>query len=148
MTLIHTTGIHHFRLTITDIDRSRAFYENVLGFTVVAESTGSPENPAVRTDPAQLYGGVVFETNGMLFGLRPVANRDDHFDSERVGLDHVSFAVNTIDDLHTIVQKLDKARIRHGDVTEINQFGIAILAFNDPDGIHLEVTAPMPSRRD
>ncbi|WP_081879946.1 VOC family protein [Nocardia sp. NRRL WC-3656] len=144
MTLIRTTGIHHIRLTITDIDRSRAFYEDVLGFTVVAESSGRPEDSAIRADPAQLYGGVVFETNGMLFGLRPVADRDDHFDSERVGLDHVSFTVDTIDDLHAIVQKLDEARIQRGDVTELDQFGIVILSFNDPDGIHLEVTAPMP----
>ncbi|MBA2552773.1 MAG: hypothetical protein H0V10_03560, partial [Geodermatophilaceae bacterium] len=42
-----------------------------LGFQVAAESPGSPDDPDVRKDPEQLYGGVVFQTNGMLFGLRP-----------------------------------------------------------------------------
>jgi glyoxylase I family protein len=95
MALIETTGIHHVRLTVTDLERSRAFYRDVLGFEVAAESAGSPDDPTVREDPAQLYGGVVFQTNGMLFGLRPVADAGDRFVSERVGLDHLSFTVSS-----------------------------------------------------
>jgi catechol 2,3-dioxygenase-like lactoylglutathione lyase family enzyme len=89
--LIETTGLHHVRLTVTDLERSRAFYSDVLRFEVAAESPGSPEDPEVRADPAQLYGGVAFQTNGMLFGLRPVADTGDQFLAERVGLDHLSF---------------------------------------------------------
>ena len=63
--------VHHIRLTVTDLERSRAFYTEVLGFQVAAESAGSPDDPEVRNDPAQLYGGVVFATNGMLFGAVP-----------------------------------------------------------------------------
>ncbi|WP_232667738.1 VOC family protein [Pseudonocardia sp. TRM90224] len=143
MALIETTGIHHVRLTVTDLGRSRAFYSDVLGFQIAAESPGDPNDPAVRDDPAQLYGGVVFITNGMLFGLRPVASGDDRFVSERVGLDHLSFTVASRDALVDAQQKLEEHGVPHGEVRDLEAFGIAILSFSDPDGVHLELTAPL-----
>ncbi|MCC3326141.1 MULTISPECIES: VOC family protein [Nocardia] len=141
--MIETTGTHHIRLTVTDITRSRAFYQDVLGFPIAAESPGSPDDPAVRTDPMRLFGGVVFQANGMLLGLRPVAAATDRFDSERVGLDHLSFAVPARDDLVAAAARLAEAGIEHGEIKEMADFGIAILSFSDPDGIHLELTAPL-----
>jgi len=143
MALIDTTGLSHVRLTVTDLARSRAFYEEVLGFEVAAESPGSVDDPAVRADPAQLYGGVVYQTNGMLFGLRPVGSSDDRFDSERVGLDHLSFTVGSRAVLDQAARRLDEASIPHGEVNELTAFGMAILSFDDPDGIHLELTASL-----
>jgi glyoxylase I family protein len=143
MALIDTTGVHHIRLTVTDLARSRTFYRDVLGFEVAAESPGSPDDPAVRTDPDQLYGGVVFMIDGMLFGLRPVADRDDCFDSERVGLDHLSFSVSSRDQLVQARDRLDEHGVEHGDVKDLPAFGIAILSFSDPDGVHLELTAAL-----
>ena len=143
MSLIATTGLHHLRLTVTDLARSRAFYEEVLGFEVAAESPGDPSDPAVRSDPAQLYGGVVFATNGILFGLRPVAEPADAFVSTRVGLDHVSFAVASRAELDAAVDALEGRGVPHGDVIELAPFGIAIFSFQDPDGVHLELTSPL-----
>lgn len=143
MALIEITGLHHLRLTVSDIARSRGFYTEVLGFEVAAESPGSPDDPAVRNDPDQLYGGVVFQTNGMLFGLRPVAGGEDRFDSERVGLDHVSFTVASRDQLEEAARRLAERDIPHGDIRDLTAFGIAILSFSDPDGVHLELTAPL-----
>jgi glyoxylase I family protein len=143
MALINSTGLHHVRITVTDVARSRAFYEQVLGFEVAAESPGDPADPAVRADPAQLYGGVLFSCHGMLFGLRPVADSSDRFESTRVGLDHLSFAVASAHELSSIAVKLTEAGIEHGEVIELAGFGIAILSFSDPDGIHLELTAPL-----
>nr|WP_227985421.1 VOC family protein [Nocardia spumae] len=143
MTVLDTAGIHHIRLTVTDLDRSRTFYRDILGFTIAVESPGSPDDPEVRTDPARLYGGVVFQTNGMLFGLRPVAAPADRFDSERVGLDHLSFTVASVDELESAATRLTEAGVEHGRVTELTDLGIAILSFVDPDGIHLELTAPL-----
>lgn len=143
MSDVTTTGLHHLRLTVTDLDRSRAFYEQVLGFEVAAQSEGDPSDPAVRSDPAQLYGGVVFATNGILFGLRPVAEPADRFVSERVGLDHVSFGVAARSDLDAAVTALEARGVPHGEVIELPAFGIAILSFDDPDGVHLELTSPL-----
>jgi catechol 2,3-dioxygenase-like lactoylglutathione lyase family enzyme len=141
--MIETTGVHHLRLTVTNLERSRAFYTEVLGFQVAAESPGSPDDPAVRSDPDQLYGGVVFQTNGMLFGLRPVAAAEDRFDSARVGLDHISFTVASRDSLEEAARRLEERGIPHGEVRDLSGWGIAILSFSDPDGVHLELTAPL-----
>lgn len=143
MGMIATTGIHHVRLTVTDLERSKAFYTEVLGFELAAESPGDPNDPSVRDDPAQLYGGVVFQTNGMLFGLRPVAESGDRFVSERVGLDHLSFTVGTRDDLVAARDALEERGVEHGEVIDLPSFGIAILSFSDPDGVHLELTSPL-----
>jgi glyoxylase I family protein len=143
MALIVTTGLHHVRLTVSDLARSRAFYEEILGFEVAAQSPGDPSDPAVRQDPAQLYGGVVYQTNGILFGLRPVASAGDAFDSERTGLDHISFAVANRDVLVAAASALEERGIMHGEVMDLAAFGIAILSFSDPDGVHLELTAPL-----
>ncbi|MBO0854722.1 MAG: VOC family protein [Nocardia sp.] len=142
MPVLATTGTHHLRLTVTDIDRSRAFYRDVLGFEVVAQSPGRPDDPEVRSDPFLLYGGCVFQADGMLLGLRPVAQASDRFDSERVGLDHLSFAVESKDELYRAAVRLSAAGVEHGEVIDMEQFGISILSFDDPDGIHLELTAP------
>lgn len=143
MALISTTGLHHLRITVTDLARSEAFYTDVLGFEVAVRSPGSPDDPEVRNDPAQFYGGVVFQTNGMLFGLRPVAEAPDRFDSERVGLDHVSFTVSSSDELVAVVDRLEQAGIPHGEVIDLTEMGLAILSFSDPDGVHLELTAAL-----
>ena len=143
MSLIATTGLHHLRITVTDLARSRAFYEDVLGFEVAAASPGDPSDPAVRADPAQLYGGVVYATNGILFGLRPVADGGDEFVSTRVGLDHVSFGVASRADLDAAAAALGERGTEHGEVIELAPFGIAILSSSDPDGVHLELTAPL-----
>jgi catechol 2,3-dioxygenase-like lactoylglutathione lyase family enzyme len=143
MPISEVHGVHHLRLTVTDIDRSRAFYATVLGFEVVAESPGGPGDPDIRTNPDALYGGVVFNANGTILGLRPVADPADRFDSERVGLDHVSFQVPSFTDLEAAASRLAEASVEHGDIKRLPSFGIAILSFSDPDGIHLELTAPL-----
>lgn len=115
----------------------------MLGFEVAAESPGDAGDPTVRADPDQLYGGVVYQVHGMLFGLRPVAAPGDAFDSERPGLDHLSFTVADRAALDDAAAALDERGVTHGEVKVLDGFGMAILSFSDPDGVHLELTAPL-----
>src|SRR5258708_14607704 len=86
--------IHHVRLTVTDIERSREFYTALLGFNVAAEAPAS-DDP--KSDPSYpvLWGGCVMSKGTYLLGLRPVAAKGDKFDENRVGLDHLSFSVES-----------------------------------------------------
>jgi catechol 2,3-dioxygenase-like lactoylglutathione lyase family enzyme len=134
---IPTRSFHHVRLTVTDIDRSRAFYDDVFGLPVAFEVPADADD-ATREQLAFLYGGVVYALGDSLLGLRPVSA--DGFDEDRTGLDHLSFAVDSRADLDAAAAMLDERGIGHGGVKDI---GVgSILEFRDPDGIALELFAP------
>ena len=78
-----------------------------------------------------------------LLGLRPVAAKGDRFDEDRVGLDHLSFSVESRAVLNEAIRTLDERGIPHGDVRELTSFGICVLPFRDPDNIQLELTSPL-----
>lgn len=142
MPLVDSTGFAHVRLTVTDIARSKAFYDEVFGWPAAVDESDHADEPGVRTSPESFYGGVVYQTpQGTLFGLRPVGTAV--FDSEHTGLDHVSFAVASRSDLDDAVTALDGAGIPHGEVTDLSDAGLAILSFQDPDDINIELTAPL-----
>jgi glyoxylase I family protein len=142
--LARPRAIHHVRLTVTDIARSKDFYARLLGTGPAADFSEQAADPAVREDPARLYGGCVFAVGEQLLGLRPVAAAGDRFRSTRVGLDHLSLAVASSDELRAVASRLDAAGVHHGEVTGLTGFGIAILSVQDPDDINLELTAPLP----
>jgi glyoxylase I family protein len=60
-----------------------------------------------------------------------------------VGLDHLSFSVASHDDLEQAMRLLDERGVPHGEITSLPSFGIDVLPFEDPDGVQLELTAPM-----
>ena len=132
--------VHHLRLTVTDIQRSRRFYTSLLGFQVAVESP-PPGDPSETEAFGILFGGVVMIRGGLLLGLRPMAPEGDRFDPDRVGLDHLSFSVASREDLEQAVGLFDEQGVTHGDITRLPSFGIDVLPFEDPDGIQLELTA-------
>lgn len=138
---IPTGDIHHLRLTVTDLERSREFYTSLLGFEVAAESP-PPDAPSAAEVFKILFGGVVLARGNLLMGLRPVAPSGDRFDPDRVGLDHLSFSVSSRDDLEQAARLLEEHGARHGEITSLPSFGIDVLPFEDPDGVQLELTAP------
>ena len=123
--------IHHLRLTVTDVERSRAFYEEVLGFAHIMD----------------LPSGVFLSNGAVGLGLwsGPDPSRSpagDRFDEARVGLDHLSFSVANRAELERARQLLDERGVSHGEITDLGDaFGLYILAFRDPDNIQLELTA-------
>jgi len=139
---INTGGVHHIRLTVTDIARSREFYTSMLGFAVAVEAAPSADPKADASYPV-LWGGCVLARGNLLLGLRPVAPAGDSFDPNRVGLDHLSFSVGTRSELDDAVALFDSRGVAHGEIADLPGFGISILPFRDPDGVQLELTSPM-----
>ncbi len=142
MALVNSTGYAHVRLTVTDIKRSKSFYDQVFGWPAAIDTSSEVVEPKKNGTPENFYGGTVYQTpQGTLFGLRPIGS--DSFDAERTGLDHVSFAVDSRDDLESAAQALTEAGIDHGDIIELSGAGMAVLSFQDPDDINIELTAPL-----
>ncbi len=136
---IPTSGYSHVRLTVTDIARSRAFYDQVFAFPIAMEVPPDPDADTAA-QLGFLYGGVIYQCPHGLFGLRPVAPSGDRFDENRVGLDHLSFAVADRAALQTAAALLDSLDVEHSGVKDLGQF--CILEFRDPDRIALELFAP------
>ena len=70
--------IHHLALTVTDSERSRDFYVDLLGFQVLAEFDTTR----------------ILSNGNLVQAVKPApdparASKDDRFDENRVGLDHV-----------------------------------------------------------
>jgi glyoxylase I family protein len=129
---ITTGGVHHLRLTVTDVDRARAFYTEVLGFTHVMD----------------LDRGCFLTNRSVGLIIRPhqepaSAPPNDRFDENRVGLDHLSFRVRSRDELEEAVRILDSRDMPHGEIKDLGEaFRIYVLAFRDPDNMQLELTTP------
>ena len=120
------TGYSHVSITVTDLDKSRTWYSNVLGWTPMMEG---------RTDTTTYAIGTLSE--GAMVVLRvhdtPIG---DHFDERRPGLDHVSFGVEAESDLHELEERLRSA---NATFTPAQDVGYAqVLTFRDPDNIALE----------
>jgi len=142
MALINSSGFAHVRLTVTDIARSKAFYDQVFGWPAAVDTSDSVDEPGVKDSPEKFYGGTVYQTpQGTLFGLRPVGRTG--FDPQPTGLDHVSFAVASRADLESAAAALSEAGIEHGEINDLTDAGMAILSFQDPDDINVELTAPL-----
>src|SRR5438067_6154399 len=125
---INTGGIHHLRLTCTDVAKSKEFYTGLLGFDVAADSPPADSPGADEAYPV-LWGGCVLVRGALLLGLRPVAPQGDRFDEDRVGLDHLSFAVASRAELEAAAKLFDERGVQHGEIRRLDGFGIDILPF-------------------
>ncbi len=134
---INTTSIPHVRLTVTDIKRSREFYESVFDWPINLEVPEDADE-ITRDRLAFLFGGVIYNVGDSRIGLRPGSN--DRFDEDRTGLDHIAFQVSSKAELDEAAKHLDGLGIDHEPIKDIGV--MYILEFRDPDNIALELTAP------
>ena len=142
MALIRSSGFAHVRLTVTDIARSKEFYDRLFGWPTAVDNSARVDEPGVRDSAEEFFGGTIYQTpQGTLFGLRPVGTSG--FDADSTGLDHVSFAVDSRADLEAARAALEEAGIEHGEIIDLEDAGLAILSLQDPDDINVELTAPL-----
>jgi len=129
---IVTNHAHHVTLTVCDVSRSKQFYTDLFNFQFVTD-----------------FGPRAILSNGnLLLILTPPpdpdqAHLDDRFDENRVGLDHLSLSVEAHADLEAAIRTFDERGVSHGAIKSLEPFGIAVLAFRDPDNIQIELTAPL-----
>jgi len=125
------TGLHHLALTVTDLDRSVAWYGDLLGTTVAMEG-GDADRFAILVEPA----------SGTMVGLRqPAAGSGDPFDEFRTGLDHLAFGVSSREELDNWEAVLRDAEVEYTPAAE-TPIG-TVIVFRDPDGMQLEFWLPL-----
>ena len=123
-------SIHHVSLTVTDIDRSVAWYKDVLGLTELMKEDHPDGN-----GHAIVVGRPDFS---MCVGLHAhSANAGESCDETRTGLDHVSFGVPSRDDLDVWAERFKELGVSQSPVND--QGAYAVLVFRDPDNIQLEL---------
>jgi len=131
-------GVHHVSLTVTDLERSIAWYQRVfrterLEITVPHYGREETGYSVLLPEPR----------SGLIFGLhKNVDNRGQRFDEAHTGLDHVSFGVDGRAALEVWVAWLDELGVAHtGIVDETEPITYSTIVFRDPDNIQLELIA-------
>lgn len=128
-------GTNHVALTVTDLERSSAWYCDLFGLTVVSNerNIGPPYFTDVR------YNGLFDMTT---FSYVVALHQHPHgqsapFDASRLGLDHIGFHVPERSDLDDWLDRLDEREIPHSGIVEA--LPAPVISFRDPDNIALEL---------
>jgi len=119
-------GIHHITLTVSDLDRSVAWYTETLGFAELQRITVNGMTKAMLS-----HGGLLLTLTEHGQFAEPGA-----FSERRTGLDHLGFAVVDRRTLDAWADRLDALGVSRSEVTRGRSGDL--IAFRDPDNIALE----------
>ena len=127
--------IHHLGLTVRSAEASAQWYTKVLGF----RRTGEYASP----DGSRRKVFLDHERLGVRVGLCEHARSSGAaFDETRPGLDHLAFAVGSVDELADWEARLRAANVAYTPASPANTIeGARVLVFRDPDDIQLELIA-------
>lgn len=124
------TGINHIAFSVSDLDRSVAWYQDLLGLPELARGETDDLRYVVMASPGA----------GIGIGLREHKGHGDRFDPRTPGLDHLALTVRDEDELRAWEQELERRGI---DFTPLFDHPIGkVVTFRDPDGIALEFWLP------
>ena len=123
--MLKTQGVLHFSLPVTDLDRSRKFYEGILGMKVVEQSPR-----------------MVFLQTGDDYIILAKGNEPLKYDSSKNTPVHHAFKVKP-EDFQTSIDDLRKNGVEVFNIEDRNQgvFWGPQAYFLDPDGNKLEIYA-------
>lgn len=123
---VKISGIAHVGLYIKDLERSKSYYTEILGFKKICEFISLEGNKMAFVQSGNLVIELIQHKNWM--------NRKD-------GLyDHIAMQVEDIEEAFEILQK--KGILFEGDIyydSLVFDKGVKYVAFRGPDGEHLEL---------
>jgi len=130
------TGLNHAVLYVRDVERSAAFYKDVLGFRDIAMLPSGMRGAAFLQAP-----GSTNDHDIGLFQIGPEAG-DSTAGRQQVGLYHLAWEVDTLSDLEALAARLSEA----GALVGASDHGTTkSLYAKDPDGLEFEVAWVVPA---
>jgi catechol 2,3-dioxygenase-like lactoylglutathione lyase family enzyme len=119
--------LHHLTLTVTNIELSSQWYQQLLGPAIVFERKGPGFRRARLTWP-----------HGLIIGLteHEETKDQDRFHHSRVGMDHVALSCETRSEVEAWAAHMHQQKLQCGSIEEVF-YGWAVTA-RDPDGIPIE----------
>ena len=133
--------IHHVALTVTDLDASVVWYEQVFSVSYLMDAPHEGGTARILTDSEWTLAFALHVHD---------ANQHEMFAENRTGLDHVGFVVPSRADLERWQVHLERHGVVRADRADkpLTQSPISdepygsVLVFRDPDNIQLELFAP------
>ncbi len=122
----------HVGLNVTDLNRSKQFYQTIFQLDVLGESATPGREFVFLGDDGKV-----------LLTLWPQSK--GRFAAQNPGLHHLSFQVETIEKVKEAEARIRKqgVKVHHtGIVPHAERLSSGGVFFEDPDGIRLEITAP------
>jgi lactoylglutathione lyase len=138
----------HVGINVTDLDRSRAFYLEVLGLELLGESTEDGRRFAFLGNPDVASEGFLDRLAITLW-----EQATGTFSTGTPGLHHLAFHVDSVADVEAVrdrVQALGVELLYGGEIVpHSSEFDSGGFFLVDPDGTRLEVCAPagVPAER-
>ena len=122
---IKTPGVHHIALRSSNLERSKRFYSEKLGFPVLME--------------APIFIFLAGSTAIAIRGPEADSPQGDVFNPFRVGLDHIALACENESELQRVASALSEAGVENTGVKTDEVLGKRYVAFKDPDRIAWEL---------
>ncbi len=119
-----TTGAHHIALRCTDMEVTKKFYRDTLGFTLALDTP----------DIIGLLAGPVI----VAFKKADAETSKDVFNPFNIGLDHIALACETEEELQRVAKELTIAGVENTGVKLDETLQKNYVAFKDPDRIQWE----------
>ena len=116
-----TPGIHHINLRCSDLQATKDFYQNVIGFPIALEADGLFAFPV---------GGV--------FIVFKKADDNAQFNPFTIGTDHIAITCESEEELSRVAKSLSDAGVENTGVKLDPTLQKKYVAFKDPDRIQWE----------
>ena len=123
--------VGHLVLKVKDLERSRKFFTEVLGFPQVGEN-----------DRGMLFFSTDVESNHHMLALREARPGAAMPNEEQIGMEHVSFELGSFAELQEAYSRFQEYNVK---IRMTVFHGVAkSIYFYDPDGNQLEVYCNVP----